>query len=88
METPSCWSKAAWGAGAVTEVAAVSSGPAPHTAIAAVAGAPRRWSTRYHGSYGAVGTPIPNPDRAEGSPLSTPLLCHRAAPAPNGEKLR
>lgn len=43
MERPSCWSRAAWGARAGTEVDGASSRPAPHTALAAIAGAPRGW---------------------------------------------
>ncbi len=59
MGRPSCWSRAAWGAGVGTEDDGASSHPAPHTALASIAGAPRgphshpRWTDVTSGTPGA-----------------------------------
>lgn len=56
-ERPSCWSRAAWGAGVETEAGGASSRPAPHTALASIAGAPRGPCSRARWTDVSAGAP-------------------------------
>lgn len=57
MERPSCWSRAAWGAGVGIEVDGASSHSAPHTAFVAIAGAPPGRRSHPHWTDVTAGTP-------------------------------
>lgn len=58
MERPSYWSRAVWGAGVGTEVDGASSRSAPHTAIAAIAEAPRGQRSHLCWADVAAGKPV------------------------------
>lgn len=56
-EGPSCWSRAVWGVRMATEMDSASSPPAPHTALASIAGAPRGQHPQPHWTDVTTGTP-------------------------------
>ena len=57
MERPSCWSRAACGAGGGSEVGGASSHPAPHTELVAIAEDPQGWHSHPRWTDVTAGTP-------------------------------